>query len=133
MHGHGLRFSRSFLDRWTCLGYRLEADGKVLAISGDTVECDALDRLAKEADLLVQCCYLARSEITTPAFIRLAGATIACGDSVGRVATRAKAKSLVLTHFRPKPERVMAALADEVRCDYDGPVTLGVDLAEFAV
>jgi ribonuclease BN (tRNA processing enzyme) len=35
------------------LGYRVEAEGKVLTISGDTTACDGLRRLAAQADLLI--------------------------------------------------------------------------------
>ena len=39
---------------WRCLGYRIEAEGKVITISGDTVLCDGIIGLAKNADLLIQ-------------------------------------------------------------------------------
>lgn len=38
-HGDGLDMPPAFLARWMCLGYRFEAEGKVIAISGDTVPC----------------------------------------------------------------------------------------------
>ena len=60
-HGQGLGIPNF---EWLTLGYRVESQGKVLAISGDTVACDGLVRLARGADVLVQCCYLADAEIT---------------------------------------------------------------------
>ena len=51
---------------WRCLGYRIEAEGSVVAISGDTVLCDGIVSLAKDADLLVQCCHLPKSKVTNP-------------------------------------------------------------------
>jgi ribonuclease Z len=36
-HGDGLGFPPDFLKRWICYGYRFEAEGKVIAISGDTI------------------------------------------------------------------------------------------------
>ena len=86
--------SPAFLARWMCLGYRFEADGKVIAISGDTVPCPGLERLAEGADLLVQVCYLATPEITNDHFRQLAKFTIACGDTVGKIAAKARVKSL---------------------------------------
>jgi ribonuclease Z len=65
VHGHGLAFSPAFLKRWICYGYRVETQGRVVAISGDTVDCAGLRRLAQGADVLVQCCYLAEAEITS--------------------------------------------------------------------
>jgi ribonuclease BN (tRNA processing enzyme) len=115
-------------EEWPCFGYRLEAEGKVIAISGDTVACAGLDRLAQDADVLVQCCYLAEDEITTPAFERLARYVIASSGQVGKIATRAKVKKLVLTHIRPKPEALVRSLIEDVREDYSGEVVLGEDL-----
>jgi len=48
-HGDGLDMSPAFLARWMCLGFRFEAEGKVIAISGDTVPCPGLERLAEGA------------------------------------------------------------------------------------
>jgi len=130
VHGHGLDFPHSFTQRWVCLGYRVESEGKTVTISGDCVACEGLTRLARDTDLLVQCCFLAKSEINTPALMRLAKDTIACADTVGRIATQAGVKQLVLTHFRRKSDTVMQELAAEVSHDYAGPVILGEDLLE---
>ncbi len=132
-HGSGLDFPDSFKRRWVCLGYRVEAEGKVVAISGDSVDCAGLDRLALDADVLVQCCYLARAEITTAALERLAKDTIACSDAVGGIAKRARVKKLVLTHFSQMSESMMRRMAADVARDYDGPVLLGGDLDEIIV
>jgi ribonuclease Z len=128
VHGQGLGHSSTFEQRWVCLGYRVEAEGKVIAISGDSVACEGLDRLARDADVLVQCCYLARAEITTPYSERLAKDTIACADTVAKIAKRARVKKLVLTHFGPKPKAVMEEIAADVARDYHGPVVLGREL-----
>ena len=128
LHGHGLDFPSAFTHRWVCLGYRVEAQEKVVTISGDCVACAGLDHLAQEADVLVQCCFLAHAEITTPALARLAQDTIACADTVGKIATQARVKQLVLTHFRQKSDAMMQELGAEVARDYTGPVVLGRDL-----
>jgi ribonuclease Z len=133
-HGDGLGFPASFLRRWTCYGYRFEAQGKVVAISGDTVDCAGLQRLAEGADVLVQCCYMASTEITSEHFRRVARYTLAAGDSVGKIAARANVKTLVLTHHLPrKDERVMDALAEEVARDFSGRIVIGRDLTEIDV
>lgn len=41
-----------------CFGYRFEADGKILAFSGDTTWTDTLIPLARDADLFVVECYV---------------------------------------------------------------------------
>jgi ribonuclease BN (tRNA processing enzyme) len=133
VHGHGLAYPESFKRRWVCLGYRVEAEGKVVAFSGDCVSCEGLERLARDADLLVQCCYIARAELTTPYFVRLARETIACADSVGRIAREAGVRKLILTHFRRASDAVIQSIRADVARDYDGPVVLGADLMEIAV
>jgi len=124
-HGNSLGLSR---EDFPCYGYRIEADGKVLAISGDTVACEGLDRLAQGADCLVQCCYLAEAEIATPAAQRSAQYIIASSKHAGEIAARNQVKKLVLTHFRPKPAELMQSMLSDVRATYLGETILGEDL-----
>jgi ribonuclease Z len=133
VHGHGLDLPAAFRHRWVCLGYRVEAEGKVIAISGDGVASKGLDRLARDADVLVQCCYLARAEITTPYLELVAKHTLACSDTVGKIAKKARVKKLVLTHFRQQSEAMIREIATDVARDYDGPLVLGRDLTEVLV
>jgi ribonuclease Z len=133
VHGHGLDFSAEFRRRWVCFGYRVEVGDAVVTISGDTIACEGLDRLAQGADVLVQCCYLARSEIGTEHMRQVARSTLACADTVGGIARRARVKRLVLTHFRRKTDDVLATIADDVRRDFAGEVVLGRDLLRLAV
>ena len=132
-HGHGLdTMSAAFLKRWTCFGYRFEIADKVIAISGDTVDCAGLRDLAQGADLLVQCCYLAQSEITSDHFRRLAAHTLACGDTVGRIARECGVKAMVLTHHRPRADgRMLDVLAVEVARDFTGRLLIGEDQMEI--
>lgn len=124
-HGNSLGLSQ---DDWPCLGYRLEAAGKVVTISGDTVACPGLDRLAYGADVLIQCCYLAGAEITNPAYERLAKYVIASSREAGKIAESNKVKKLVLTHIKPKSPTMMRSLMEDVRRDYKGKVYVGEDL-----
>lgn len=126
-HGNRLDFPDAFRQRWVCLGFRFECDQGVIAFSGDTVDCPGLRRLAANADILVQCCYLARSEIASPHTARLADYTLACADTVGRIAAEAKVGTLVLTHHRQKPEALMEEMRQDVARDFTGPVLLGRD------
>ncbi len=129
-HGNSLGLSQ---EDWACFGYRIEADGKVIAISGDTVACEGLNRLAREADCLIQCCYLADAELTNSAFKRSAKHIIASSGQVGKIAVDNNVKKLVLTHIRPKSEAMMCSLLDDVRNIYDGEVILGTDLMVIEV
>lgn len=134
VHGHGLDLSPAFLKRWICYGYRFEAQGRRIAISGDTVDCAGLQRLAQGADVLVQCCWSTEGELVTEHLRRLSRYTLACGDSVGRIAARAGVRTLVLTHHRPRADRAFAqALEREVRREFDGRLVIAEDLDEIVV
>lgn len=77
-------------------GYRIEADGRVLAYSGDTGYCDQLIALLRQADIaLVECSNPDDQRFEyhlTP-------------SEAGRAAQQADVKHLVLTHFYP-PDNV---------------------------
>jgi ribonuclease BN (tRNA processing enzyme) len=126
-HGNRLDFPEAFKQRWVCLGYRFECADGVIAFSGDTVDCPGLRRLAANADILVQCCYVGRAEIATPQTQRLAEYTLACADTVGRIATEAKVTTLVLTHFRRQTDAMLEQMRKDVTQDFAGRVLLGYD------
>jgi ribonuclease BN (tRNA processing enzyme) len=115
-------------EAWPCLGYRLEADGKSIAISGDTVTCAGLDRIAKNSDVLLQCCYLAEAEVNSPEAELQSRSIIASSGQVGKIAARNNVRKLVLTHIRPKSEALMQSMLDDIRKDFPGEVVIGEDL-----
>jgi ribonuclease BN (tRNA processing enzyme) len=130
-HGHGLGFSPAFIDRWTCFAWRIEAEGKVFCFSGDAVMCGGLLQAAERADLHLQCCYLPSSALGTAQMRRLGDYTLACSDTAGKIADRAKADRLVLTHFRQTTPDALAEIEADVRRDYKGPIELSNDLDTF--
>ncbi|HOQ99487.1 MAG TPA: MBL fold metallo-hydrolase [Anaerolineae bacterium] len=103
-------------------GYRIEAEGKVVAISGDAAPCPDLVALARGADLLVlECSFpdeLAKPDHLTPS----QAAHIAAAAGVGH---------LVLTHFYPSC-REPAVRAQAARA-FAGPLTLARDGMVLAV
>jgi len=128
-HGHGLpTLPASFLRRWICYGWRFEVAGKVFAFSGDTVDCPGLRKLAQGADVLVMCCWAAAAQLTTDHLRKLAQHTLACGDTVGKIAAECGVKTLVLTHHRPgQTPEALATLAEEVARYFSGQVLIGHD------
>jgi ribonuclease BN (tRNA processing enzyme) len=73
-------------------GVRLEHDGRVLAYSSDTSPCDALVRLAQDADLfLCEASYLDGED--NPPDLHLTG------REAGEAATKASVGRLLLTHL----------------------------------
>ena len=129
-HGHGLGMTR---EAWPCLGYRVEAEGKAIAISGDAVACDGLHRLAEGADILLMCCYLAEAEIVDEETEALRRHTIACSGEVGKIAAAAGVGTLVLTHFRRKSAQLMQAIKADACRDFPGLMVIGEDLTVIAV
>jgi ribonuclease Z len=74
------------------------------------------------------------AEIKNEHFRRVARYTLASGGSVGKIATRARVKTLVLTHHLPrKDESVLDLLAEEVARDFSGRIIIGRDLTEIDV
>ena len=129
-HGHHLGFTT---EDWPCLGYRVEAGVKVLAISGDAVESPGLQRIASGADLLVQCCYLAGGEILDDDLRLIADHVLASSTMVGKIAARAGVKRLALVHIKEKSNELLRSMVEEIRRDFDGEVIVGEDLMEIEV
>ena len=118
-------------------GYVFETDTAKLAISGDTRPCDTLVEAARGADLLLHEVFVhhemkvVEGVRTAETIERVAAYHTLSGD-VGKVAARAGAKWLALTHFVP-PDCDTEALYDEVKADFDGAVTIGSDLMTLDV
>jgi ribonuclease BN (tRNA processing enzyme) len=129
-HGENLGLPK---DEWICFGFRIESEGKTIAVSGDTVACEGLNRLAIDADCLIQCCYLAESEINNSAFEHLAKYVIASSGQVGKIASENNVKKMVLTHFRPKSKAMMLSILEDVRQDFKGETILGEDLMTIKI
>jgi ribonuclease Z len=129
-HGHGLGISDH---DWQCLAYRIEAGDKSVTVSGDAVDCSGLDTLAKNTDALVICCYLARKEMLDPEGELIGKHILACAPQVGKIAARAGAGKLILTHIREKSDDMVAQAVAEIRSDYDGRIIAGRDLMTIPV
>ncbi len=119
---------------WRCLGYRIEAEGKTVAISGDTIPCEGIIGLAKDADLLIQCCHLPKSQVTNPLMIYLTESILPSSGQVGLIAAQAGVKRMVITHLSAtiNPATYAEILAD-IRQDYDGEVIVGEDLMTIEI
>ena len=101
----------------TSLGFRIEAQGKSLAYSGDSDYCQALIELGRGADLFIlECSFPDEEKVEGHLTPTLAG----------RIAAQAGCKRLVLTHFYPACEGVdIISLCKKL---YAGEITLAHDL-----
>jgi len=119
---------------WRCLGYRIEAEGKVITISGDTVLCDGIIGLANNADLLIQCCHLPKSRVTDPVMRYLTSSILPSSGQVGVIAAQAGVKRMVITHLS---ESISAENSSEIfadiQKDFQGGVLMGADLLNIEV
>ena len=104
------------------LGYRIEAEGKAIVYTGDTVESDELKRLARAVDVLVCECAFPRGWATLDHMT---------ADAVGRVARAANVRRVVLTHLYPPAQAV--DIAAQVRQEYAGEIIVAVDGARVPV
>jgi ribonuclease BN (tRNA processing enzyme) len=105
------------------VSYRIESsDGKSVVFSGDTDYCESLISLGQEADILVlECSFPDELKVNghlSPSF-------------AGKIATKAKCKKLVLTHFYPICEKY--DLLGECRKTYTGDVILAKDFMRIRV
>ena len=132
-HGHGLPFGPLFRQRWICLAYRVEAEGKVFTFSGDAVMCEPLIGIARDSDLHLQCCYMATSEMQGGHFQGVGKYTLACSDTAGKIAARAGVKRLVLTHFRETTPVLIEEMRSDIGRDYAGPCEFAEVLSDFSI
>lgn len=116
------------------LGFRFEADGRRVVVSGDTRPCPNLVAHARDADVLVHECTDATGAHWTPgcgwpsreAKVRDLAAYHTGPDEVGAVAARAGVGTLVLTHLMPASDP--ADLAARAARQFDGRIVVGEDL-----
>jgi ribonuclease BN (tRNA processing enzyme) len=121
--------------------YRLQSPDRSIVVSGDTKPCDALIRLARQADVLV---HEALWPDAVDRMLAKAYNAAALRKSilshhtpaveVGRIAAEAQVKMLVLSHFVPAddPDITDEMWTQEVRRGgYKGSIVLGKDLLEI--
>ncbi len=118
-------------------GFIFDDGRSKLAVSGDTTYCPALIDAARGADLLLHEVFIHRemkpvAGYRTNETISNVASYHTLSDVVGKVASEAAAKCLVLTHFAP-PRFDKEALLAEVCRDFTGPVVIGEDLMAFDV
>jgi ribonuclease BN (tRNA processing enzyme) len=120
--------------------YRFDCPDRSIVFSGDTRPSDNLIRLAKGADVLVhEVMYLPALEqlIGTETNAKTLRAHLLAShtttEQVGRVATEAGVKTLVLSHFVPGGVPFVAdeVWRDAVRPTFKGEIVVGRDLLEL--
>lgn len=122
--------------------YRFDHQGKSIVISGDTTYSENLIRLAQGADILVHEVMhveslekLLASESQATRLKEHLLASHSSFEQVGRVATQANVKKLVLSHFVPGGDSTITdqAWLDGVRPHFKGEIIIGHDLMSFSL
>lgn len=111
-------------------GFLFETAKARVAFSGDTTVCERLITAAKDVDLLVHECFIHRQmagRMRSEQGLANVAAYHTLSSEVGKVASRAGARLLLLNHLVPV-EFDRDALLREVRADFKGPVVIGEDL-----
>jgi ribonuclease BN (tRNA processing enzyme) len=72
-----------------CLGFRFEAEGKIIGFSGDTEWTDALIDIGREADLFICECYMREKPVKTHMVL----------TALEQYLDRIRPKRLILTHM----------------------------------
>jgi ribonuclease Z len=112
------------------VGYRVEAEGKVVAIAGDTVPCEGLDRLCAGADVYVQTVVRPDLVANIPS-ARLQDILDyhSSVEDAARTAAKAGVRTLVLTHQVPPPAPgTDGDWIAQASAHFDGEVVFGNDL-----
>lgn len=112
-------------------GYRIDGPDRRVVVSGDTGPSDAVVRACDGCDVLVHECYSTAAFDDLPdSAQRYHGSFHTSAAEVGRLATRARAKAVVLTHLLLWGATA-DSLRDEVRAHFEGEVVVGHDGMRF--
>lgn len=129
LSGETLRFedfemiARPVRHRPESLACRIKSrQGEAMVYSGDTEACDALVHLAHQADLFI-------CESALPDALQVPGHLTP--SLAGRMAARAGAKRLVLTHLYPQCDEV--DIVKQAASTYKGQVIVAEDLMSFQI
>ena len=114
--------SMTHSDQQICLGYRVEHQGRSVAYSGDAMASSNLVTLCKEVDVAILDCSFSS---------HAPGGSHMHAEECGRVAKKANAKKLVLTHFYETADR--SNVIAQARRHFPGPITKGKDLLTINV
>ena len=117
------------------IGFRIEHEGTIAAIAGDTIPCDGLYEMCTNADFYVQTVLREDLVRTFATFVPTADRFLDILDyhstvqQAAQTATKSGVKTLVLTHFvppmQPGQESEWHAMAAE---HFSGEIVIGPDL-----
>ena len=109
-------------DNQTCLGYRLEYQKRSAAFSGDAMASSNLVSLCRHADVAILDCSFSSHQ---------PGGSHMHAEECGKVANKAKAKKLILSHFYETADH--SNVVAQARQHFSGPIVKGKDLLTLKI
>ncbi len=116
------------------LGYRFDADGKSIVISGDTRPAQSVVDACNGCDILIHEVYSGGSRGSgevTPGDAYFSSFHTSAGE-LGEIAAKARPKVLVITHYVPRQNTDQTKMLEEIRKKFSGPVMVANDLDVIA-
>jgi ribonuclease Z len=117
------------------LGFRVEAEGKSVVIAGDTIPCEGLDALCRDADVLILTA-IRRSLVEAVPSQRFQDILDyhSTTEDAGRTAARGRVKTLLLNHGVPTPAPGSEKdwIAEAAR-HYSGEILMAHDLLRIMI
>ena len=107
-------------------GYRFDAEGKSVVISGDTHPVDSVAKACDGCDVLVHEVYSGTPRNAADAAYFSSFHTSAA--QLGQIAAKARPKLLVVWHYVPLGNTDQARMVEEIRETFHGPVIVANDL-----
>jgi ribonuclease BN (tRNA processing enzyme) len=114
-----------------CFGYRIEADGRSFAYSGDAGPCEAMVQLARECDVLVHMCHFISGTALNREFDKRNMGHL----ELARLGDRANVRNVVVSHVTEQFDRpgLRERVIREMSEIYKGNIFFGEDLMEIPV
>jgi ribonuclease BN (tRNA processing enzyme) len=120
------------------LGYRFEAGGKSIVVSGDTSPAESVVQACAGCDALIHEVYSGRGQnpnklsLPEEQWMKYESEFHTSALELGEIAVRAKAKMLLLTHWGLLGNAKEDDMVREIRQNYGGPVVIARDLDVIA-
>jgi len=116
------------------LGYRFEAGGKSIVVSGDTSPAESVVQACAGCDALIHEVYSGRGQnpnklsLPEEQWMKYESEFHTSALELGEIAVRAKAKMLLLTHWGLLGNAKEDDMVREIRQKYSGPIVIARDL-----
>ena len=116
------------------LGYRFDTGGKSIVISGDTAPAESVVEACAGCDALIHEVYSGRSQnpnkpsMSVEQWMKYESEFHTSAPELGEIAVRAKAKTLILTHWGLLGNAKEDDMVREIRQKYNGPIVIARDL-----